>query len=155
MVKKILWFNLHNTLLMHHGNLCCWDLKLSRSLYSKLKEGTGDPAIIIGISTVGPTEASYFIVLPLCSGGWHFRVMKFSWSLFSHESYGRINIFKNEDTVMSIALSCWSSRRSPKPFCGNKSHGLWDENEEKYSGSQPTGWTHSRWTVKMDDMSQG
>lgn len=54
---------------MSHVNLCCWDLKLPRNLYSKLKEGTGEPAIIIGISTIGLREASYFIVLPLCLGG--------------------------------------------------------------------------------------
>lgn len=117
---------------MPHVNLCCWDLKLTRNLYSKLKEGTGDPAIIIGINTVDLIEVSYFIVLPLCSGGWHFRVRKFSWSLFSHESYGRINIFKNEEIV--IALSCWSHRQSSKPFCGNKRHSLWDEKEGEIFG---------------------
>lgn len=58
---------------------------------------------------------------------------------------GEIIFLKMKKQSWVIALSCWNSRRSPKPFCGNKRHGLWDENEEKYSGGQPTGWTLSKW----------
>lgn len=45
-----------------------------------------------------------------------------------------------------IALTCWSSRRCPKPFCGNKRHGLWDENEGEIIGQS----THTMNTLEVD-----
>lgn len=45
-----------------------------------------------------------------------------------------------------IALTCWSSRRCPKPFCGNKRHGLWDEKEGEIIGQS----THMMNTLEVD-----